>query len=128
SAATALYPEKPKDVDKVELVARGENMVFKKDGESWKIIEPIQAPANEYEVNSVVDGVTNIKYVKSFEKSSSDRPSDEVSGLAKPNAVVKLYSGDKLQAEVNIGNKVPTGTGSYIRTGNSDAILQANTD
>ncbi len=127
--ARALYDPKPKDVDRIEYTDRaGKKFVFKKQDGAWQMTEPLAAPASEFEVNALSDRLGEIKYVKTYNADDKDRPSDAVSGLAKPNAVVKLYTGEKLQADVIIGNKTPTGTGTYVKTGDSDVIYQANTD
>lgn len=131
SVAKALYEAKPADVDKVELTTRSgkDTFVFKKQADkTWQMVSPTTAPANDYEVNSMVDRLAEIKFVKAFDKGDKDRPSDTVSGIARPNATLKLYTGDKQQAGLVVGNKVPTGVGTYVQKPGEDTIYQANSD
>src|SRR6476661_7926356 len=73
STGKALYDPKPKDIDKVELVGTSgkDKFTFKKQADkSWQMVEPINASANEFEVNSVVDKLGEMTYVKQYDKSA----------------------------------------------------------
>lgn len=126
-AEKPLFESKPTGIDRVEVVLNDERRVFEKDGEDWKIVEPLQAPANNYQVNNIVDTIGDLKYDRSYAKDDKARPSEAVSGLNRP-AVIKLYKGDKLEAEVAVGAQLPTGTGNYIRLAGTEEIREATTD
>lgn len=122
----ALFEKPLEGVDRVEVVLKDGRRVFKKDGEEWQIVEPIQAPATSYEVSQLLDAVTQLKYERAYGKSDKG-PSDAVSGLGKPT-VVKLFKGDQQLAALEVGAALPTGRGNYIRLVGTDEIRESKSE
>jgi hypothetical protein len=127
-AAKALFEPKPKDINRVEVTAGNAKFAFKKQDNAWSIVSPMQAPAADMEVNALVDKAADIKYLKAYEKGDKDRPSEAVSGLGKPETSVKLFNGDKLEAEVLVGEALPTGKGTYVGVGGKDTVYETQSD
>ncbi|GMU22642.1 MAG: hypothetical protein AMXMBFR13_27270 [Phycisphaerae bacterium] len=120
---------KPKDVDRVEMVLKGgEQRTFVKEGEDWRMTQPVEAMANKWQVDQIVRDVSDLKYDKIYAKDDKARPGDKISGLTEPNATVKLFSKDKLQAELAIGSRLPTGKGQYVRLAGTDSIYESESD
>jgi hypothetical protein len=118
STAVALFDTKFDDADRVEIQRRdGKKLVFAKDADekAWKLLEPIQAPATEFQVKSVLDKVGEIKYARKYGTSDADRPSEAVSGLDSPTATVRLAKGEKTLANIVVGSRLPTGKGNYLK-------------
>ncbi|HON66659.1 MAG TPA: DUF4340 domain-containing protein, partial [Phycisphaerae bacterium] len=118
TAAVALYDPKPADVDRVELTRRdGKKLVFAKDAETkaWKMLEPMETPVVEYQVTQIINQVSDIKFDRRYGPKDKERPSEKVSGLDKPIATVRLFSGNKELAAVVVGSQLPTGRGNYVR-------------
>ncbi|HOJ54746.1 MAG: DUF4340 domain-containing protein [Phycisphaerae bacterium] len=123
----ALFETPLEGIDRVEVVLRdGERRSFKKEGDKWQMTEPLDAPANNYEVDQIVDGVTRLKYDRAYKKGEKG-PSESTSGLNKP-IVVKLYKGDELKADLAVGSPLPTGTGTYIRLAGTDEIRESTSN
>jgi hypothetical protein len=119
--AVALYDPKPADADRVEVLRRdGKKLVFVKntdDAKSWKMIEPMETPATESSITSMITKVGEIKFDRKYGPGDKDRPSDKVAGFDKPIATVRLLKGDKELASVTVGDPLPTGKGSYFKVG-----------
>lgn len=130
TTAKALFDPAPTDVDKVELIRpKEEPLAFAKSGNDWRLVKPIDAPAVEWRVKSdLVDKITGLKYLKKHEKSDKSRPDEKLTGLDQPRAIVKLFTGEKLLGEVHVGNRLPTGKGSYIQLGGSQDVLESQDD
>ncbi len=131
TTAKALFDLKSEDIDRVEVAVRGSRhpqRVFEKQDDTWMMVEPISCPATDWEVKSIVDKVTGVKYLKEYPTGNEDRPRDSVSGLTKPVAIVKLFKGDKVAAELALGSRLPTGKGNYIRRGGADTIYETQED
>ncbi|HSW45711.1 MAG TPA: DUF4340 domain-containing protein [Phycisphaerae bacterium] len=129
-ADKTLLDPKPEGTDRVEVSRRdGKSFVFVRDGkEDWKLDAPIQAPASKFEVDALVEAVTGMKVGEQFDKGDKRRPSEVVSGLDKPLGVMKLLKEGKLQAEVKIGSRVPTGKGNYVQLAGGDTIHISDAD
>src|ERR1022692_1810110 len=65
-ASKAELPELkvPDDVDKIDIVngSKGE-VVLEKRGDKWEITKPVNAPANQTNVKSLVDNMKELKIV-----------------------------------------------------------------
>lgn len=126
--AKALFEKKPEGIDRVELVMRDGKRAFRKQADGWVMTEPIQAPANEFEVTDVINTISDLKYEKEYRAGDKDRPKDATSGLDRPAAVVRLLKGDKVEAELAIGSRLPTGKGSYFRLAGTEFVRESGAD
>lgn len=128
TTAKPLFDPKPTDVDRVEVLVRGEQSarVFKKETDGWMIHAPTTAPATEWEITSnIVDKVGNLKYLKEYPVGDKDRPDDNATRFNNPVATVKLMKGDKVLAELVVGSSLPTGKGNFVKRGGSDVIYES---
>jgi len=123
---------KSDEIDRIEITLKNSKRLFRKEKEQtedkWKMIEPIECPATGYQITSIINQIKDFKYVKYFEKDDAERPDDNLSGLNKPIASVKLSKGDQLQVEFIVGSRLPTGTGNYVKLGDSDIIFVSEKD
>lgn len=127
-AARQLFDPKPAGIDRVQLVSDDGTFTFRKEDNDWRMVEPIDAGANTFEVNAIVDKAADVKWSRAYDKDAKDRPSPAVSGLEKPSATVRLYKGDKLEAELLVGKRLPTGKGTYVARGSDGKVYEAQTD
>lgn len=128
TTAKDLFDPKPADVDGVEVTVRGESAarVFKKDADGWTMLSPTTCPAVDYEINNqIVDKVSSLKYLKEYKVGDKNRPDDAVTRFNNPAARVKLMKGDQVAAELQVGNRLGTGKGNYIKRGGSDSIYES---
>lgn len=120
TAAVALFEPKCDDPDRIEIQRYdGKKVVLAKDAEdkSWKMTSPLEVPAREAQMKSIIDKVGDIKFSRKYGSDDSDRPTDKVTGLDKPAAVVRLFKANKEVVNVVIGSRVPTGKGNFIKIG-----------
>lgn len=79
------------DVRKVSLVRDGETLTFERDEAGpWRLTAPLQAAADEYEVNSLVDSLTSLRIERVVEKEAADLAAYEI-----PKMEVSLWVKDK---------------------------------
>lgn len=127
----SLFDPKPEGVDRVELTRKGEptiTLIKESTGDEWNIETPIKAPARKYDAEGVIRAVAEMKYVKEFAAKDAERPSEKISGLKEPSAVVKLIKAGKPIGEVLVGERQPTGVGFYVQLAGSDKILVSKED
>lgn len=128
TTAKPLFDPKPADVDRVEVLVRGEPSprVFRKETDGWMMHAPTTAPATEWEITSnIVDKIGNLKYLKEYPVGDKNRPDDNATRFNNPVATVKLMKGDEVLAELVVGNSLPTGKGSFVKRGGSDVIYES---
>jgi hypothetical protein len=128
TTAKALFDPKPADVDRVEVSLRGNEArrVFKKEADGWTMLVPTTCPAMDGLISSdFIDKVGNLKYLKEYKVGDKLRPDDAVTRLNDPAATVKLMKGDKVLAELMLGNHLGTGKGHYIKRSGSDSIYES---
>lgn len=133
AAGRPLVEAVPEGIDRVEFTRRREpTMTLVKteadDDDSWMIESPLSAPANRWEVESLVNAVKEIEYVKEYASGAADRPSQELAGMDEPLATLKLYEGTSLKASLTVGASVPVGKGDYLKLGDSDKLLVSKDD
>lgn len=101
--ARKLVDVKPEDVQKVSIVpASGKTVVFERSGSDWKILEPMQAPAESFEVDDLVRdlvGLQSRQQLDADKKASLglDHPSYTVEITSKAGKTFKYGVGDKPQ-------------------------------
>lgn len=128
TTAKAMFDPKPADVDRVEVLVRGEQSprVFKKETDGWMMHAPTTAPATEWEITSnIIDKIGNLKYLKEYPVGDKNRPDDNATRFNNPVATVKLMKEDKVLAELVVGNSLPTGRGNFVKKGGSDVIYES---
>ncbi|MGQ9649977.1 MAG: DUF4340 domain-containing protein [Phycisphaerae bacterium] len=128
TTAKALFDPKPADVDRVEVLVRGEQSprVFKKEADGWMMHAPTTAPATEWEITSnIIDKIGNLKYLKEYKVGDKNRPDDNATRFNNPIATVRLMKEEKVLAELVVGNSLPTGRGNFVKKGGSDVIYES---
>ncbi len=78
-----------------------------KDGDEWKIVSPMEVPADRYTVDGILNGISNskMKSVVSEQRVHPDRY-----GLDHPSAVLTLFLGEeKAQKQLTLGKRTQEG-------------------
>jgi hypothetical protein len=79
------------DVRKVSLVRGPETLAFERDGAGpWQIVAPLQAAADEYEVNRLVDDLASLRIERVVEKEAADPAAYEI-----PKTEVSIWVKDQ---------------------------------
>lgn len=100
-------------IDEVTIKsATGERTTIKKDGATWQVVGPAQAPADAAEISGISTNLSNLEVQRLVEENPADL---KMFGLAEPRIEVGFKSGGQEQ-RLLIGNKTPTGSDLYAKT------------
>ena len=99
------------DIQELTIKAEaGDRTTVRKEGETWQIVSPLQAPASESEVSAAASALVNLDVVRVIDESPTDLGQY---GLATPRVEVEYKAGDKPAGKVLLGAKTPTGGHMY---------------
>ena len=118
-------PELPKvvkkDISKVEISKNDKTIVLNKKDNVWHIM-PQGYPADASQVESMLDVIEKL----SLTALVSESKDYERYNLDKDNKVmVKVWSGDTLSREFDIGKAATTFQHTFVKLGNDDRVYQA---
>jgi hypothetical protein len=101
-------------IDDVEVhAASGDVTHVKKTGDTWAIVSPVSAPADESAVTSLVDAVAALEVDSVIDENPT---SLAPFGLAPPRySITFKAAGDQTPHQLNIGSKTPTSSNVYAR-------------
>lgn len=125
----ALIDADSADIRSVRVERAGrDTLAFTRDGDEWRMTEPVPAKAQKWAVQDIVDKLAGAKPLRTIAPTSEDA-SPELTGLDKPRWTVTLSAGQK-QWTLQVGNYVPlTGQAqTYVRLAGTDtvAVLKEN--
>jgi uncharacterized protein DUF4340 len=111
--------------DKIEEIkvasAGGETTTVKKDGASWKVVEPIQAAADESEVSGITNAISNADIVRVVDENPSTLNDY---GLSNPHIEIEFKAtGDKNYRTLYLGEKTPTGADLFARRNDDKRVF-----
>jgi hypothetical protein len=111
-------------VQSVDLVSAAQTIRLEKSGEEWKIVKPIQAPADFVSVNGVVGQLQSAQMT-----GLKDRPEDLKDlaqyGLDKPQVVATLGTGGSSVVTLQIGKDADAGA-VWARDPSKPAVFSVN--
>ena len=111
------------DWDKVTSirVREGKNEIgLAKDGDHWKLTEPIHDRADKYAVESLINGLRYAVVERRLKKDEVESLGEF--GLATPRVVVEVTS-DNITRTLQIGNNFGIGTGLYVKEASSPEVV-----
>ena len=112
-AAKQLFRTDEKEIEKISITRGGERISLKRDGDSWRMIEPVQAKADTTEIASLLNAITSA----TLERTIHEEPKSLGEyGLDRP--AIKLtvsLKGDKLFSNLLLGDKNPNGFSVYAK-------------
>jgi hypothetical protein len=85
---------------------------------TWKLTDPIAAPAESYKITSLLESLTGLKSNMQVAASGSEAPR---TGLDKPQYTVDLYVGDK-DTKLTIGDTLEVTGGVYIQVAGHEKV------
>jgi hypothetical protein len=110
--------------DKVETVRVNTEklkMLFHKEGGAWKMKEPVDSPASDSEVSSLLSSLEFLRASSFIDQpgTNSESSLDKI-GLAKPKASVEINLEKGLKQKIDFGNKV--GDAIYVNVIGSPSL------
>ncbi|MEO6437184.1 MAG: DUF4340 domain-containing protein, partial [Tepidisphaeraceae bacterium] len=94
------------DVNKVVIDAGGKKMALEKTGAAWRLTEPVSAPAEAFEVDSLLRALT------ALESRGSAGSAD--AGLSKPSHTIDLATTGGKTYTLLVGDKSAVGDNLYV--------------
>jgi hypothetical protein len=109
-------------IDEIKITsAAGDATTVKKEGGSWKLVEPVAAPADEAEVNAITNAVATGEVTRVIDENPANLNDY---GLSNPRVDVAFKaSGDKDYHHLYLGEKTPTGSDLFARRNDEKKVL-----
>jgi hypothetical protein len=112
---------KSDDVEEVQITASGESTRVKKNGESWSIVEPVQADADSGEVSSIASSLASLEVARVVDEKPADLKGF---GLEPARVDVRFkVKGQPTERRVLLGDKTPTGGDLYAKLPDSPRVF-----
>ncbi len=110
------------DVDKIVVTpADGKKIALAKDGANWKLTEPVAAPAQAFEVDSLVRAITELE-------TTNSAPADAATGLDKPRYTIDLATTSGKSDTITVGDKTAVGDSLYVKLNNDSQAKVVSAD
>ncbi len=114
-----FLPVAREEIAEVELRRDGGAVTCRREGQTWKVIEPPGAKVTSDLIASFVENLTPEKEVQIMEETAKDLSPYE---LDRPHSTVSI-KGKNIMATVLIGARNPTGSAVYVRQENSFQVV-----
>ncbi|GIW43161.1 MAG: hypothetical protein KatS3mg077_0443 [Candidatus Binatia bacterium] len=109
--AKKLFQFKPEDVVELRLHFQDRNILLKKSGESWRLAEPIDAPADEITIKNLLNTIAECEVKRDLE----DATDLKQFGLDPPFVTLTVKLKDRQLPEVAVGKNTPVGFSAYLQ-------------
>lgn len=108
------------DITGVELDFPDRKIVLEKDGETWKLVQPIEAQADDAAMQSLLLALVNAEVQRSLDEMPKDLAPF---GLDRPNPTVKLAVAKGSVPPIHVGTQTKIGQKTYVRLGDEPKLL-----
>src|SRR5947209_5268478 len=113
------------DVSKVTIApSSGKATILQKTGKDWRLIEPLNAPADTTEVTTLLDSLVNLKSTAQLD---SREAASAKTGLDKPQFTITINTGDKA-TKFLVGDRMAVGNTAYAKVEGKDSIEVISAD
>lgn len=109
------------DIEEIEVSAGGERTRARRSGDTWAIVDPIMAPADDSELNAIASSLATIDVQRVVEEQAADLAAY---GLQSPAIAVAFRAkGQAAERRIALGEKAPAGGGLYARLADSPRVF-----
>ncbi len=112
--------------------ARGEDLVFQRQDDRWRMTQPIQAPAEVSKVYEIIELASPAEAQRAFMPDQPEGVPDSVTSLDKPLWTIRVTDDQGSRRTLRIGRKTPSlGTarqGTYVRPGDAEKTFVVTKD
>ncbi len=124
SGRQELFQIEADSIEEIEIRHQnGEDLKMQKSGESWRILEPVEAPADSIEVESLADNIASMEQ----ERVVAEGPDVNLEefGLEQPETEVYFKTaGNETPSGFLFGDETPTGSANlYAKLADDDRIF-----
>jgi len=121
--ANRLFQAEEKDVEKISITRGEELIVLKREGDEWRLIEPVQATADGSEVTPLLHALLEAREERRIEEAPT-RLADY--GLERPSIHLSLtLKGGKTLPALLLGDLNPNGRSVYAKRPDQPAVFLA---
>lgn len=111
------------------MITDNAEIVLKKQDENWRIISPINAPADAFTAQKLADMLGKLHYERSWDHNDPDRIEDSLTGLDKPKCSVKVTFDDGSVRTLRVGlPRLPQRRETYVRPEGGDTVYLVRGD
>ena len=111
------------DVDALTVVAdNGDRTVIEKDGDRWRLVEPLRANVDVTQVVSLSSSLANLEMQRVVAE-PEDAPDLASYGLTAPSIEVGFRTTDGADARLLIGDRSPAGNDLYATVADSNRVF-----
>ena len=108
-----------KDIMKLAIDRNGQKIKAERDGDNWKITEPVNWPGDKFAWNSIADNLTSAKIDRSLPDEGETLTDQDLEkwGLKSPKlSVAAVIRADSKEITFGLGNNPPGGKNSVFAT------------
>jgi Domain of unknown function (DUF4340) len=114
-----LVTASPDDITAIDLIYPDREIALRKQDGAWRLTKPIEAPADDTAVKTLLTALTGAEVQKSLD---SLPPNLADFGLDKPDPTVKLATAKGDLPVIAVGKNAAIGGKSYVRVGDEQKI------
>ena len=119
----SLFDPAPAKPVELTIEGKGGKVAFKKTDDAWRIVEPIEARAEDWRVNEVADALKDLK------GRAAEDVGDETTGLDKPVWTVTIVDDKQTTHRLLVGRPRPMKSDqTYVRPAGATETFVADMD
>ncbi len=118
-----LFEFKADDAIEVSLAYPDHELIVKKSGDEWRLVKPMDAPADATTVKNLVSAIADCEVKKAIEDTTPDLAQY---GLDKPFVTVTVKLKDQELPAVLVGKNTPVGVSTYVKKADDPKVLLAS--
>jgi hypothetical protein len=109
--AKKLFSLKADDIVEVHLRFQDREILLRKSGETWRLVQPIDAPADEITVKNLLNTIAECEVKRELE----DAADLKQFGLDPPFVTLEVKLKDRTLPAVAVGKNTPVGFSAYLQ-------------
>ena len=119
--ADSLFPDLDRD-DVAGLEIRNQHGTFRiaKRGDSWRLVEPIDFPADESSVSSLLGSLESLKAERTLSENEVD---PKAYGLDRPSIAVTLSTAEGKTSSLEVGDEAALGSNRAVRRNGEASVI-----
>jgi Domain of unknown function (DUF4340) len=113
----------PETVTRVQIHTKDGNVELERAGSEWKLVQPIEYPANTDLVNTMLKAVGDLKLEDIISTNPENRSTYQVDSTG---TTVDVWTGDKKALALVVGKSTSDWTHTFVRRADGDDVYRAD--
>lgn len=119
--AKRLFLTDEKEVERISIRKGKQHVVSRREGDGWRLIEPVLAKADTMEINSILHAILTAKRERTIDEQAKNLGEY---GLERPSITLTLaLKGNKDLPALLLGDKNPNGFSVYAKRGDQPVVF-----